>query len=97
MGKEMKRTGLLLMMITIIGTLGLQAQIIKQEAKNIIAEMVSDRIDSVNVYMEPYLQTDSYYNLSLYDSIAVTYNSYWMFFIDEDRSICGDIDVLTFL
>ncbi len=84
MGKEMKRTGLLLMMITIIGTLGLQAQITKQEAKNIIAEMVSDRIDSVNVYMEPYLQTDSYYNLSLYDSIAVTYNSYWMFFIDEE-------------
>ncbi len=84
MGKEMKRTGLLLMMITMIGTLGLQAQITKQEAKNIIAEMVSDRIDSVNVYMEPYLQTDSYYNLSLYDSIAVTYNSYWMFFIDEE-------------
>ena len=84
MGKEMKRTGLLLLIMAMTATSGLQAQITKQEAKNIIAEMVSDRIDSVNVYMEPYLQTDSYYNLSLYDSIAVTYNSYWMFFIDEE-------------
>ena len=84
MGKEMKRIGLLLLIMAMTATSGLQAQITKQEAKNIIAEMVSDRIDSVNVYMEPYLQTDSYYNLSLYDSIAVTYNSYWMFFIDEE-------------
>ncbi|MGB4654304.1 MAG: T9SS type A sorting domain-containing protein [Bacteroidales bacterium] len=46
-------------------------------------EVVGARIDHVNLYMEPNVQTNNYYIISPYDSISSNYSEYWLFFIDE--------------
>ena len=60
------------------------AQMSKQQATAFVLDtIVGNRIDSVNVYMEPLVQTAAYYRLSPYDSIAAPYSNYWLYFIDD--------------
>ena len=63
----MKKMFLLLGMLA-ISFLGF-AQVSRQQAINsVLNSVVSNNVDSVNVYMEPLSQSDSYYKLSRYDS-----------------------------
>ncbi len=60
------------------------SQFSKQEAIDLVLDSIaSDRIDSVNIYMEPIIITDEYYLASPYDSIDAPYSNYWLAFIDE--------------
>ena len=59
-------------------------QVTKQQATlSVLSSVVGNDVDDVNVYMEPYLKSDSYYKMSRYDSIHSPYNSYWLYFIDD--------------
>lgn len=78
----MKKTLLLLGMLS-LSSLAF-AQISKQQAINLVLDSIVNRdTTNVNVYMEPILQTDSYYKMSRYDSISSPYANYWLFFIDD--------------
>jgi hypothetical protein len=60
------------------------AQFSKQDAIDLVIDSIaSDRIDSVNIYVELNSLTSEYYIISPYDSIFSPYNNYWLFFIDE--------------
>lgn len=60
----------------------LLADISKTQAINIVmTEIVVD--DSINVYMEPDIQTGNIYNINPYKTINVNYLNYWLFFIDD--------------
>lgn len=62
----------------------LQAQITKQNAKDIVlSTIVGDSSNHVNVYMEPTMLSETYYFLSPYDSILSPFDNYWFFFIDD--------------
>jgi hypothetical protein len=53
------------------------AQITKQQAISIVMDsVVGNQSDSINVYMEPGLQTGAYYVLNPYDSIPSSYSDY---------------------
>lgn len=59
------------------------AQITKKQAITIVMQtIVGERADSVNVFMEPNIQTSSYYVLCSTDSIPSPFTPYWIFFID---------------
>ncbi len=61
------------------------AQIAKQEAADLVLNtIVGNKIDSVNVFVEPNVLSSDYYVISPIDSMDVPYNNYWFFFIDED-------------
>ncbi|MCF0201329.1 MAG: T9SS type A sorting domain-containing protein [Bacteroidales bacterium] len=60
------------------------AQVSKQQATNfVLASVVHDQIDSVNVFVNQTLQSSAYFSISPYDSIAVPFNNYWLYFIDD--------------
>ncbi len=61
------------------------AQITKQQAADLVLNtIVGNKIDSVNVFVEPNIQSSDFYVISPIDSINVPYDNYWFFFIDED-------------
>jgi len=61
------------------------SQITKQQAIDFVMDsIVGDQADSMNVYMESDVQTQSYYLTSPYDSILSPYQQYWLFFIDQE-------------
>lgn len=64
-------------------TIGM-AQFSKQQAIAFVMDsIVGNHSDSMNVYIDSTVQTQSYYVLSPYDSILAPYSNYWLFFIDE--------------
>ena len=65
-------------------TMIVTAQISKQQAITFVMDsIVGNQSDSMNVYMDSAVLTQSYYVLSPYDSIPSPYSNYWLFFIDE--------------
>ena len=61
-----------------------RSQISKKQAIAIVLDsIVRNNADSTNVFMEANIQTVSYYVLSPYDSIAAPFQSYWLFFLDQ--------------
>ena len=78
----MKKTLLLLGML-LLSSLCL-AQVSKQKAIEIVMDsVVGSDSTNVNVYMEPLLQSKTYYVMSPFDSIQSPYANYWLFFIDD--------------
>ncbi|MBQ8956902.1 MAG: T9SS type A sorting domain-containing protein [Bacteroidales bacterium] len=60
------------------------AQVSKQQAINLVMDSIAKKdAVNINVYVDPLLQTDSYYKMSRYDSIQSPYANYWLFFIDD--------------
>lgn len=49
----------------------------------VMDSIVNRDTTNINVYMEPILQTDSYYKLNHHDSISSPFSNYWLFFIDD--------------
>ena len=78
----MKKVLLLLGML-VMSFLGF-TQVSKQNAVEIVMDsIVGSDSTNVNVYMEPLLQSNTYYVTSPFDSIQSPYASYWLFFIDD--------------
>ena len=83
----MKKLKCLLLFLILSFSIGTEvyAQVSKQDAIDLVFDsIIMNRVDSVNVYMEPAIQNCEYYVMSPYDSIQSPYNSFWLFFIDEN-------------
>lgn len=75
----------LLVIVLLFSFFAVFAQVSKPQAASIVLGTIpNDRIDSVNVYVESVLQTNSYYMISFYDSIQSPYTQYWLFFVDNN-------------
>lgn len=73
-----------LLVLLLFLSFGINAQVTRQQADDLVlASVVGNRIEEVNVYSDPLIQTDAYYKLCQYDSIASAYSSYWLYFIDD--------------
>jgi len=60
------------------------SQFTKQDAIDLVLDSIaSNRLDSVNIYMEPTALSNQFYEISPYDSIESPYSNYWLAFIDE--------------
>ena len=82
----MKKLKCLLLYLILSFSIGTEvyAQVSKQDAIDLVFDsIVMNRVDSVNVYMEPAVLTDAYYVVSPYDSIEAPYSNYWLAFIDD--------------
>ena len=87
----MKKLICLFLIIVLSFSIGSQvsAQVSKQDAIDLVFDsIVMNRVDSVNVYMEPFVQADTYYQISPYDSIESPYSSYWLVLIDDLPLYC---------
>lgn len=72
-------------LVTVCLSLNTFAQITKEQAADLVLNtIVGNKMDSVNVFVEPHIQSSDYYVISSIDSIDIPYDNYWFFFIDGD-------------
>ncbi len=79
----MKRVKVLVITLMVMVCVHLFSDVSKEEAKNIIFNIVGDNIENVEIYMEENIISDSIFEIDNLRSLTSPYSNYWLFFIDD--------------
>jgi len=79
----MKRVIVLLITLMVMICVSLFADVGKEEAENIVFNIVGDNIENVEIYMEENIISDSIFEIDNLRSLTSPYSNYWLFFIDD--------------